>query len=91
MVQKTYYKTKEYCKVKFSFAADAAETIEILGLNSDWKNFHCTAKVRDGASRVGFLDMTRGEQQKGGRYYPAGLSPDFTIQIKYELRARDRG
>ena len=39
MVQKTYYKTKEYCKVKFSFAADAAETIEILGLNSDWKKF----------------------------------------------------
>jgi hypothetical protein len=31
MVQKTYYKTKDYCKVKFSFAADAAETIEIVG------------------------------------------------------------
>ena len=38
MVQKTYYKTKDYCKVKFSFTVENAETIEILGLNSDWEN-----------------------------------------------------
>ena len=38
MVQKTYFKTKDYCKVKFSFNAENAETIEILGLNSDWEN-----------------------------------------------------
>ena len=48
MVQKTYYKTKEYCKVKFSFTADAAETIEILGLNSDWKKSVIMSKKKDG-------------------------------------------
>jgi hypothetical protein len=49
MVQKTYYKTKEYCKVKFSFKADAAETIEILGLNSDWNNSVIMSKKKDGS------------------------------------------
>ena len=38
MLQKTYYKTKDYCKVKFSFKPELAETVEILGLNSDWQN-----------------------------------------------------
>ncbi len=33
MLQKTYYKTKDYCKVKFSFKPELAETVEILGLN----------------------------------------------------------
>ncbi|HET6723361.1 MAG TPA: isoamylase early set domain-containing protein [Chitinophagaceae bacterium] len=49
MVQKTYYKTKEYCKVKFSFQVDAAETIEILGLNSDWKNSIIMSRKKDGS------------------------------------------
>ena len=40
MVQKTYFKTKDYCKVKFSFKVEDAETVEILGLNSDWENSH---------------------------------------------------
>ncbi len=38
MLQKTYFKTKDYCKVKFSFKPELAETVEILGLNSDWEN-----------------------------------------------------
>jgi AMP-activated protein kinase-like protein len=49
MVQKTYYKTKDYCKVKFSFQADAAETIAILGLNSDWKNSVIMSRKKDGS------------------------------------------
>ena len=49
MVQKTYYKTKEYCKVKFSFKVEDAETIEILGLNSDWKNSVIMSKKKDGS------------------------------------------
>lgn len=49
MVQKTYYKTKDYCKVKFSFQGDAAETIEILGLNSDWKNSVIMSRKKDGS------------------------------------------
>ena len=48
MVQKTYYKTKDYCKVKFSFSFENAETIEILGLNSDWENAISMSKKKDG-------------------------------------------
>jgi hypothetical protein len=48
MVQKTYYKTKDYCKVKFAFKAEHAETIEILGLNSDWENSIIMSRKKDG-------------------------------------------
>jgi len=49
MIQKTYYKTKDYCKVKFSFTVENAETIEILGLNSDWENSVIMSKKKDGS------------------------------------------
>lgn len=49
MVLKTYYKTKDYCKVKFSFKVENAETIEILGLNSDWQNSIIMSKKKDGS------------------------------------------
>lgn len=48
MVQKTYFKTKDYCKVKFSFKVENAETIEILGLNSNWENSVIMSKKKDG-------------------------------------------
>lgn len=48
MVQKTYFKTKDYCKVKFTFNVENAETVEILGLNSDWKNSIVMSKKKDG-------------------------------------------
>ena len=48
MVQKTYFKTKDYCKVKFTFTVENAETIEILGLNSDWENAIVMKKKKDG-------------------------------------------
>ena len=48
MVQKTYYKTKDYCKVKFSFKVENAETIELLGLNSDWQSSIVMSKKKDG-------------------------------------------
>lgn len=48
MVQKTYFKTKDYCKVKFSFQVENAETVEILGLNSDWENGIVMSKKKDG-------------------------------------------
>ena len=48
MVQKTYFKTKDYCKVKFTFNIDNAETVEILGLNSDWENSIVMSKKKDG-------------------------------------------
>ena len=48
MVQKTYFKTKDFCKVKFTFSLGDAETVEILGLNSDWKNSIVMSKKKDG-------------------------------------------
>jgi hypothetical protein len=48
MIQKTYYKTKDYCKVKFSAKIEDAETMEILGLNSDWENAVIMSKKKDG-------------------------------------------
>ncbi len=49
MVQKTYFKTKDYCKVKFTFTVENAETVEILGLNSDWENSVILSKKKDGS------------------------------------------
>ncbi|HRI19847.1 MAG TPA: isoamylase early set domain-containing protein [Panacibacter sp.] len=49
MVQKTYFKTKDYCKVKFTFSVENAETVEILGLNSDWENSIVMSKKKDGS------------------------------------------
>jgi Glycogen recognition site of AMP-activated protein kinase len=49
MLQKTYFKTKDYCKVKFVFTAEDAETVEVLGLNSDWKNSIIMSKKKDGS------------------------------------------
>ena len=49
MVQKTYFKTKDYCKVKFSFNVEDAQTVEILGLNSDWQNSIIMSKKKDGS------------------------------------------
>lgn len=49
MIQKTYFKTKDYCKVKFTFTPENAETVEILGLNSDWENSIVMSKKKDGS------------------------------------------
>ena len=49
MIQKTYFKTKDYCKVKFTFNVENAETVEILGLNSDWQNSIVMSKKKDGS------------------------------------------
>lgn len=48
MIQKTYFKTKDYCKVKFSFQAESADSIEILGLNSDWDKSISMSRKKDG-------------------------------------------
>ena len=48
MIQKTYFKTKDYCKVKFAVNVENAETVEILGLNSDWENSIIMSKKKDG-------------------------------------------
>jgi 1,4-alpha-glucan branching enzyme len=48
MIQKTYFKTKDYCKVKFSIENETAETVAIIGLNSDWQNSVIMSKKKDG-------------------------------------------
>lgn len=48
MIKKKYFKTKDYCKVTFSFAPENAETVEVLGLNSDWENAVILKKKKDG-------------------------------------------
>ena len=49
MLQKTYYKTKNYCKVKFIMAPSDAKVVEIRGLNSDWENSIIMSKKKDGS------------------------------------------
>lgn len=49
MIAKTYYKTKDYCKVKFSFTPENADTVQILGLNSDWQKSVLMNRKRDGS------------------------------------------
>lgn len=49
MLQKTYLKTKDLVKVKFTVKPDNAETVEILGLNSDWENSILLNKKKDGS------------------------------------------
>lgn len=49
MLQKTFYKTKDYCKVKFSLKPALAETVEILGLNNDWQHSVTMSKKKDGS------------------------------------------
>jgi hypothetical protein len=49
MITKTYFKTKDYCKVKFTLAPEQAETVEILGLNSDWESGIIMSKKKDGS------------------------------------------
>jgi hypothetical protein len=38
MIQKTYMKTKDQCKVKFTISLEQADKVEILGLNNDWSS-----------------------------------------------------
>jgi len=48
MIQKTYFKTKITARFKFSFAPENAETVEVLGLNSDWESSIVLKKKKDG-------------------------------------------
>ncbi|MFN5334891.1 MAG: isoamylase early set domain-containing protein [Bacteroidota bacterium] len=48
MIQKTYYKTKDYCKVKFSIENEEANSVEILGLNNDWNDSIVLKRKKDG-------------------------------------------
>ncbi|HVZ25745.1 MAG TPA: isoamylase early set domain-containing protein [Sediminibacterium sp.] len=49
MIQKTYFKTKDYCKVKFSLEPENAAQVEVLGLNADWEHAILMKKKKDGS------------------------------------------
>ena len=49
MILKTYYKKKDYCKVKFSFKTDNADSVQIRGLNSDWETSVIMTRKKDGS------------------------------------------
>ncbi|MBE2231694.1 MAG: isoamylase early set domain-containing protein [Chitinophagaceae bacterium] len=49
MVTKTYYKTKDYCKVKFSFNPENATAVSILGLNGKWEEAIPMNRKKDGS------------------------------------------
>lgn len=48
MLQKKYFKSKDYCKVKFTVTVEDAKKVEIHGLNSDWENSIVMSKKKDG-------------------------------------------
>ncbi len=48
MIQKTYMKTKDQCKVKFSLITDNADKVEIRGLNDDWETPIVMSKKKGG-------------------------------------------
>jgi 1,4-alpha-glucan branching enzyme len=49
MLQKTFVKSKGAYKVKFTLKPDHAETVELLGLNSDWETPIPLTKKKDGS------------------------------------------
>ena len=49
MLQRTFVKSKGAYKVKFTLKPANAETVEILGLNSDWENPIPLSKKKDGS------------------------------------------
>jgi hypothetical protein len=52
MIQKTSYKTKDYCKVSFNLSANPGSEVNsavILGLNNDWNTPVSMKKKKDGS------------------------------------------
>ena len=47
MIEKKYYKTKDYVKVKFTLTTDAKK-VDILGLNNEWKKGVSMTKKKEG-------------------------------------------
>jgi hypothetical protein len=47
MIEKKYFKTKDYVKVKFTLNAEAKK-VELLGLNNEWKKGVAMTKKKEG-------------------------------------------
>jgi 1,4-alpha-glucan branching enzyme len=48
MVSKTYYKTRDYCKVTFNIASGHVDAVDILGLNNNWSSPIPMQRGKDG-------------------------------------------
>jgi hypothetical protein len=48
MISKTYFKTKDYVKVKFMVRPEQADSVAIVGLNGDWKTLIYMSRKKDG-------------------------------------------
>lgn len=51
MIEKKYFKTKDYCKVKFNLEIDAKK-VELLGLNGEWKKGLTMTKKKEGSFSI---------------------------------------
>ncbi|NCT94183.1 MAG: hypothetical protein GXC72_07160 [Chitinophagaceae bacterium] len=49
MIQKTIYKTKDYCKVKFNLSHATASSAAVLGLQGDWTSPLTMKQKKDGS------------------------------------------
>jgi hypothetical protein len=47
MIEKKYFKTKDYVKVKFTLNVEAKK-VDILGLNNEWKKGLAMTKKKEG-------------------------------------------
>jgi len=47
MIEKKYFKTKDYVKVKFTLNTEAKK-VDILGLNNEWKKGIAMTKKKEG-------------------------------------------
>jgi hypothetical protein len=51
MIEIKYFKTKDYCKVKFNLEVEAKK-VELLGLNGEWKKGLTMTKKKDGSFSI---------------------------------------
>ncbi|MCE2844347.1 MAG: isoamylase early set domain-containing protein [Chitinophagaceae bacterium] len=51
MIEIKYFKTKDYCKVKFNLEVEAKK-VELLGLNGEWKKGLVMTKKKEGSFSI---------------------------------------
>lgn len=62
MIDIKNYKTKDYCKVKFTLEVEAKK-VEIFGLNGEWKKGAAMAKKKEGGFALE-VNLPKGTQHE---------------------------
>ena len=62
MIEIKYFKTKDYCKVKFNLEVEAKK-VELLGLNGEWKKGLTMTKKKDGSFSID-VNLPKGSQHE---------------------------